>query len=613
MQQMKQPTFIDVFSGCGGLSLGMMNAGWKGFFVVEKTPDAFATIQHNLIDQQDVRFRFNWPDWLEKQPMTSQALLTNHKDALSALRGQVDLIVGGPPCQGFSLAGRRKHDDPRNTLTEEYLQVVEIVQPRFLLIENVQGFNMAFRNGETPSDKAYSNIVQEKLEGLGYTVFTAVFDSTDFGVPQRRKRFIMLSIRNGDAALGYLDGRNPLEMIINRAGLFRESKGLTDKHPCTTKEAISDLETVNNALIPCSDSPIDGFLQVCYNSTSHASAYQKLMRSGTNKRGTNSLRIPNHYDHVVRQFSIIQTRFPRGKNLSKEARESLGIKKRSITALHPDMPSPTVTTLPDDILHYSEPRILTVRECARLQSFPDWFAFQGKYTTGGKKRKMECPRYTQVGNAVPPLLAEAIGAFILELSQTMEDGIVQTLENELRNRAPGWWDRLQVSIPELKALSGTQQPTKYHAEGDVEDHTRLAIEACPENCDPDLLWAALLHDIGKPITTSIDIQSIKAHGHDKAGALISDRILTRLGMPAQRKERIVWAVRHHQFHHSWQLKSNNAASNRHKRFVAARDFPFLLELLKVDALASKGNPRGLSTYKFYRQLRQSVEGDAVEE
>lgn len=189
----------------------------------------------------------------------------------------------------------------------------------------------------------------------------------------------------------------------------------------------------------------------------------------------------------------------------------------------------------------------------------------------------------------------------------MEDDIIQILENELRNRAPGWWDRLQISIPELKPLAGTQQPVKYHAEGDVAVHTRLAIEACPEICDPDLLWAALLHDIGKPATTLIDMEAIKAHGHDKVGALISDRILTRLRMPDRRKGRIVWAVRHHQFHHSWQLKSINSASNRHKRFVAEHDFPLLLELLKVDALASKGHPSGLSAYEFYRQLRQSVE------
>jgi DNA (cytosine-5)-methyltransferase 1 len=89
--------------------------------------------------------------------------------------------------------------------------------------------------------------------------------------------------------------------------------------------------------------------------------------------------------------------------------------------MHPEKPAPTLTTLPDDILHYRDPRILTVREYARIQSFPDWFRFKGKYTTGGASRRHECPRYTQVGNAVPPLLGQAIGSGLmacLSLSST---------------------------------------------------------------------------------------------------------------------------------------------------------------------------------------------------
>lgn len=104
-----------------------------------------------------------------------------------------------------------------------------------------------------------------------------------------------------------------------------------------------------------------------------------------------------------------------GKTISKEDREQLGIKKHAITPLDEALPSATITTLPDDIIHYSEPGILTVRENARLQTFPDWFKFTGNYTTGGKKRKQDCPRYTQVGNAVPPLFAEAIGQTLKDL------------------------------------------------------------------------------------------------------------------------------------------------------------------------------------------------------
>ena len=131
----------------------------------------------------------------------------------------------------------------------------------------------------------------------------------------------------------------------------------------------------------------------------------------------NSLRLPRHKKETLDRFEKILTSFDKGKSLTKEQLLGLGTKKQCFTPLHPDMLSRTITTLPDDLLHYSEPRILTVRENARIQSFPDWFEFQGKYTTGGVRRKEECPRYTQVGNAVPPLMAEALGSIIAELDK----------------------------------------------------------------------------------------------------------------------------------------------------------------------------------------------------
>lgn len=103
-------------------------------------------------------------------------------------------------------------------------------------------------------------------------------------------------------------------------------------------------------------------------------------------------------------------------------RLEIGTKKQAITVLNADEPSKTLTTLPDDLLHYSEPRILTVREMARIQSFPDSFDILGKYTTGGERRTQECPRYTQVGNAVPPLLGEALGFTILKIMARLENG-----------------------------------------------------------------------------------------------------------------------------------------------------------------------------------------------
>jgi len=104
--------YIDLFSGCGGFSLGLGNAGWTGLFAIEKDAMAFETFKHNLIDGKYAHF--DWPEWLPQKHTTIQTLLRNNSERLKKLRGEVDLIAGGPPCQGFSMAGQRNHKDPRN-------------------------------------------------------------------------------------------------------------------------------------------------------------------------------------------------------------------------------------------------------------------------------------------------------------------------------------------------------------------------------------------------------------------------------------------------------------------------------------------------------------------
>jgi putative nucleotidyltransferase with HDIG domain len=182
----------------------------------------------------------------------------------------------------------------------------------------------------------------------------------------------------------------------------------------------------------------------------------------------------------------------------------------------------------------------------------------------------------------------------------------ESIEAELRKSKPGWWDRVVEAIPELAELASTPQPVQYHAEGDVANHTKLAVEACPPDCEPDLLWASLLHDVGKPLTTKDDGMRITAHGHHAVGAEIAERILRRLEMTSERRELIVWAIRHHTFHLSWNLTAPEQASRRQKRFVADPRFPLLLELLRVDSIASLGHPRGMAAYELYRQLREMV-------
>lgn len=173
----------------------------------------------------------------------------------------------------------------------------------------------------------------------------------------------------------------------------------------------------------------------------------------------------------------------------------------------------------------------------------------------------------------------------------------------MRQRDDGWWAHLCVIVPELRALASTPQPREYHAEGDVAIHTRLAVEACPVGCEPDLLWVALLHDIGKPATTRQNEQGrITAYGHAKLGAEMSDDILIRIGMPENRRKRIIWAIRHHIFYHSWQLNKAEELSRRQRKYLLDPDFPLLLEFLRIDSVASQGNPSGMQTYEFYKEL-----------
>jgi DNA (cytosine-5)-methyltransferase 1 len=403
-------TYIDLFSGCGGLSLGLGNAGWQGIFAVEKDEMAFATFKYNLIDGEKYG-HFNWPAWLPQKATTIQAILKNHKVELAKLKGQVDLIAGGPPCQGFSMAGMRNADDPRNRLSDEYLKMVKIVRPKYIILENVRGFNAIFRNAKGQKGKIpQSMVVKAKLENLGYSVFTDYVNSQDFGVPQQRKRFLMVGIRNDILN----DSMNPFDLLKIVTPKFLKTKGLCAK-PVSVREAIGDLETKNKRFIQHSGTAERGFKALDYKQPNQLSPYQKIMRHGLNGEKPNSMRLARHKTTTVTKFQLIQEVCRPGIALNSAQRAMIGTKKQTITVLDPQAPSKTLTTLPDDILHYSEPRILTVRESARIQSFPDDFVFQGRYTTGGKRRIKECPRYTQVGNAVPPFLGEAFGVLIKKM------------------------------------------------------------------------------------------------------------------------------------------------------------------------------------------------------
>ena len=399
--------YIDLFAVCGGLSLGLYNAGWHGLFAVEKNTDAFLTLSTNLVEKKN---HYSWPDWLSKSNLDIYEVIKSHSKELKKLRGQVSLVVGGPPCQGFSMAGRRKSDDARNELFTAYLDFIRLVQPDTLLFENVHGFTVAFADESGNKDDAYSKKITDALQAEGYATHSKLIDMSEYGVPQRRKRFILI------ASKAFTPNKF-FELLEENKTSFLESKNLIA--PVTIKDAIGDL-LMANGTEECPDSP--NFKSGKYGK--EESAYQKYMRVGVNEKIPNSHRFAKHKDETIEMFKKLMNASDKSRRYTPKAFE--GLKKRSVTVVKADTICPTVTSIPDDLIHYNEPRIPTVREVARIQSFPDWYEFKGKYTTGGDRRKVDVPRYTQVANAVPPLFAEQVGLVLKELIENGRDIALQS-------------------------------------------------------------------------------------------------------------------------------------------------------------------------------------------
>lgn len=387
--------YIDLFAGCGGLSLGLLNSGWTGIFAIEKNPDAFSTLNYNLIQNKN---HFQWPNWLDVAEHDLNDLIQNNSQELCKLRGKVKLVAGGPPCQGFSLAGKRNNDDKRNSLIELYIKFIDLVRPEAIVFENVFGFTVEFKC-EDGSTKNYSNYICNSLTCMGYNIKHEIIDMSEYGVPQKRRRFILVGMLNHSP-------EDVFNVLKSQKMSFLKDRNLSQN--INLYQAISDLEEKNGKL-PSIDSP--SFKAGLYGKTN--SNYQKYMRSGilTNnkKLPADSHRFVKHTERIVNFHQKLLDIAPRGKRLSPSDLPMEDFKRRGVTVLDPFALSPTITSIPDELIHYKEPRILTVREHARIQSFPDWYQFKGKYTSGGKRRVEEVPRYTQVGNAVPPLFAEQIG------------------------------------------------------------------------------------------------------------------------------------------------------------------------------------------------------------
>lgn len=532
MKSQKKFSHIELFAGCGGLSLGLEKAGFELKLANELSPMAAETFAYNFFnenfeqlaqenekpkkafwlssqfDNLNERLRENPFKYtvskifsdipkdkkkLENSLIIGNIIEFNHlidkdEDLLLTLKSsfnntEIDLISGGPPCQSFSMAGLREKDNDKNTLPWEFAKFVEKIQPKIVLLENVTGILRPFKDKDGTLYYAWFEVAKA-FANKKYIPLCLHINARYAGVPQNRPRFIMLAIRydifhklkasfiKGSAedilftpsfnfynliqknvdkvmwgSLPYFD-----VSIQEHFNLFKNSflKHLVNHKEVNVKSAIDDLK-VNNPSIPSHfikdlnakfNKILKARKEICNHELRNNSQLVKcrfriyqILQQCDSRDITNAVfdilkgkedRLPEDIWNVLKKFEYLQDNNQMKVFKHKiEFEEFLKLhptKKQTQKALNKDCPAPAALSIPDDACHYDEKelRVLTVREMARIQSFPDNFVFRSKITTGGQMRKFEVPQYTQVGNAVPPLLGLALGKSVSELLRLLE-------------------------------------------------------------------------------------------------------------------------------------------------------------------------------------------------
>jgi DNA (cytosine-5)-methyltransferase 1 len=408
---------IDLFAGCGGLSLGLELAGFETVFVNELHPDAMQTF---LINRPNTKLSLktnhvNDIFTLTKNPKN----LADFKTKIQKEHGEIDLVCGGPPCQGYSGIGHRrtfklnKNEIPTNHLYREMAKVVKAIAPKIFLFENVRGLlNSKWTpNGEKGEiwedvqDSFKKISVRIKNKNYKYNIGWQLVFAKDYGVPQNRPRVIMIGIR-GD--LPFTPNNDFQHKGLLPAATFGAPdlvdllSDLCDPKwkPGATMEKYRK-EALTPAQIRLRTKPDGSLMKLGDSVTDHE--YSK-----------HSANITEKFRYMIANKSEIPEDMQTKKFSQKVLPKKWGKKGPSITA----------TSMPDDYVHFQQPRTLTVREWARLQTFPDWYVFTGKRTTGGRRRAgdpgmgqwtRDVPKYTQIGNAVPVELARIIGEHLKKL------------------------------------------------------------------------------------------------------------------------------------------------------------------------------------------------------
>ncbi|MCZ4318753.1 DNA cytosine methyltransferase [Aequorivita viscosa] len=374
------PTVIDLFAGAGGFGLGFSKAEYDLLYSLESDKWAADTLgqnnSHSIINDDILNF-------------SSKAKI------YSIIKDKPDIIIGGPPCQGFSNAGKKKESDPRNKLYLEYLYWVKLFRPKIFIIENVKGI-LSFKNSK--NQKIIDDIINQ-IKSVGYKATIWKLNAANYGVPQNRERVFIIghtSLEN----IPYPPKTHAIDSLFPSPVTVLEAIG--DLPKIMAKEGEEEMEYENGIL----------------------TAYQKKMRKGSPKVFNHVAM--KHTDRVVERYKKIIE----GEKL-EDLHDDLKVRKRNGNGALSDAsfslnyrylnPHQSSYTIPahfySSFIHPHIPRNITTREAARIQSFPDWYKFMGKRTMIsskllkrlGKEELNFLSQYNQVGNAVPPLLAEVIG------------------------------------------------------------------------------------------------------------------------------------------------------------------------------------------------------------
>lgn len=419
------PTAISLFSGAGGCSLGFKEAGYEIIYASDVDDKAVST------------YRANFTNTVCEQSDIAQLDFQKLLKRLKIASGAIDIVIGGPPCQGFSSAGMQFWDDPRNSMLKHYVDALRIIKPKWFLMENVEGLLTAHQGN-------YIYQVSQAFIELGYRIRVDKVYAQEYGVPQRRKRVLIVGNRVG---VDY----SPPEIISHATGrIFRKSD-------FNVLDAIVGLPNASNQDEPMaySASPTTDWERAirreCMSVTQHYSpklSEIQLMRIRHLKEGQTMKDLPYKLQHESFKRRASR-RVMDGTPSEKRGGAPSGLKR-----LVGCEASLTITGAAiRELIHPIEDRPLTIRECARLQTFPDRFVFHGS----------RGQIIQQIGNAIPPALAKHFALHIKQLNSLSES------PNSYRGELLGF------SLTKAQAMSPALQRTNQKLKSLANNHFQPSL------------------------------------------------------------------------------------------------------------------------------------------